>query len=189
MRWLILYARSRSVPTTVAVIVAGTLAAWGIGRTTDDPGTRSTLALLAMAAGVAATAPGLAGADIDLDRTAAFGWPPRRLAHLVLVGAVVLGVLAALFSRAWLVRDVTGMIGLVALGATTLGAARAWLPCLMWTVLSLGYAPPLGAAPDGPTYKVVLTWLVQPAGSTTATITALLLGGTGAVTYALRGPR
>lgn len=69
--------------------------------------------------------------------------------------------------RAWLARDVTGMIGLAALGAT----------------------PPLGAPPDGPTYKVILTWLVQPTGSTTATVTALLLASLGAVTYALRGPR
>jgi len=191
MRWLILYARSRSMPTTLAVIVCCTLAAWGLGRTTDDPGIRGTLALLAVLAGVAAVAPGLAGADVDLDRTAAFAWPPRRFAHTVLAAAAVLGIVAAaaLTSAGWLARDVAGLAGLLALGAATLGAARAWLPGIAWTVPSLGFSPPLGAPPTDPTVKVVLTWLAQPAASTPALITAITLGTTGTLMYALRGPR
>ena len=186
-----LYVRSRSAAVSVAMIIGCAAAVWALGLTTDDAGVRATLGLIAALTGVAATAPGLAGADVDLDRTAALRWPPRRFAHVVLAGAVVLGVVAAtaLAHGGWLARDAAGMAGLIGLGAAILGATRAWLPCVMWTVLSLFFAAPLGATPTEPTYKVVLTWMVQPVGSGAALTTALALGCAGSVTYALLGPR
>jgi hypothetical protein len=191
MRFLMLYVRSRSVPVSVAVIVGCAAALWALGLTTDDVGIRATLGLIAATTGVAATAVGLAGADVDLDRTAALQWPPLRFAHVVLAGAVVLGAVAAtaLAHGGWLARDAAGMTGLIALGAAILGATRAWLPCVMWTVPSLMYAAPLGENPTGPTYKIVLTWMIQPIGSTAAAITAITLGTAGALTYAFLGPR
>jgi hypothetical protein len=191
MRWLTLYLRSRSVPTAFAAITGTVLVLWSLGRLADVPGARDTFAMLAVLAGGAAIAPGLAGADIDLDRTASIAWPPRRAAHVILGGAVILGIVAAavLTHPGLLTRNVFGATGLVALGAATLGASRAWLPLAAWTVLSLPFTPPLGTPPTAPTYKVLLTWTVQPPEVTTAIVMAVLLGATGTLTYALAGPR
>jgi hypothetical protein len=76
------------------------------------------------------------------------------------------------------------MSGLVALGAATLGASRAWVVPLTWTFLVLLWAP--GAAA---TYQQVLAWMLQPAASAPAAITASLLGVTGVLAYAILGPR
>jgi hypothetical protein len=46
----------------------------------------------------------------------------------------------------------------------------------------------LGAA-DRPPYQVVLTWMAQPTGTTVATATALALGVSGTVAYAVFGAR
>jgi hypothetical protein len=191
VRWLALYLRSRSVPVAVAVMVGATLALWVLSRLIDNPGREGTLALLAVLAGSGAFASGLAGADVDLDRTAGIAWPPRRAAHVILAGAAMLGIVAAtaLTDTATLARNVAGLTGLVALGAVALGATRAWLPSGAWTVLGLWFTPPLGAPPTGPGYKVALTWMAQPASSGMATITAALLGGVGTLAYALLGPR
>jgi hypothetical protein len=134
---------------------------------------------------------GLAGADIALDRTAAIAWPSRRAVHVIAAGVAVIGIVAAtaltgdhLGSAAQITRDALGMIGLTALGAATLGADRAWIPPLTWTLL----AWILLTMPSG-TYQQVLTWMVQPPDTTPATITALILGATGVLAYAILGPR
>jgi len=59
-------------------------------------------ASLAITAGIAVAATGLSGQDVDLDRTAALPWPVRRLAHLVLIGAVT-GALVLVCSS-WVTR-------------------------------------------------------------------------------------
>jgi hypothetical protein len=172
-------------------MAASALALWVLGRSVDEARLQDALALLAVLAGAAAFAPGLAGADADLDRTAAIAWPPRRAAHIVLIGAAILGVVAAteLTHTAALARNVTGLTGLVALGAVTVGATRAWLPAGAWTVLGLWSTPPLGTPPTSPGYKVVLTWMAQPSTNDKATITAILLGCTGTLAYTLLGSR
>jgi hypothetical protein len=81
------------------------------------------------------------------------------------------------------------MGGLVALGAVTLDAARAWLPPATWTLLVLPFTPPLGIPPAGPTYKLMLTWMIQPAGTASATVSAVALGAFGTLAYAVFGPR
>ncbi|HEV8556218.1 MAG TPA: hypothetical protein VGR06_07470 [Actinophytocola sp.] len=187
MRWLTLYLRSRSVPAALAAVIAGTAALWWLGTTIDDPRIRDTLALLAALTGVAATAPGLAGADPDLDRTAAIAWPPRRAMHVILAGAIITG-LATLTHAGPVLRDVTGLIGLLALGVATIGASRAVLLPVIWTVFALRFTAPLGTPPTGPGYQVMLTWMVQPGHTTPATVTAVLLGLAGTVTYSVRGP-
>lgn len=66
-------------------------------------------------------------------------------------------------------RDVAGLSGLTALGATVLGGRLAWAPPLGWAAILLLVPPdPTGALP-------VVTWLAQPAGSTAAMITAVVL--------------
>jgi hypothetical protein len=73
---LALYLRSRSAPVTLAVMLGCAVGLWALGHAVDEPYRRGRLALLATLLAIAAVAPGLAGADIDLDRVAAFAWPP-----------------------------------------------------------------------------------------------------------------
>jgi hypothetical protein len=192
MRLLVLYLRSRRLPLAVAAAAGGVAAVWSIDRVTDHRAA-GLLALLAVVAATLAAGPGLAGADVDLDRTAAVPWPPRRAAHVVAAGAAVIGMVAAtwltgdqLAPAAQVTRDAVGMTGLLALGAATLGANQAWVPPLSWTLLSLTVmALPW---PSPATSRQVLTWMLQPADATPATVTALLLGATGVLAYAVVGP-
>jgi hypothetical protein len=83
-------------------------------------------------------------------------------------------------------RDAIGTTGLTALGAATLGANQAWIPplswaLLPWTVMALPWPSPA-------TYRQALTWMLQPADATPATVTALVLGATGVLAYAVLGP-
>jgi hypothetical protein len=197
MRWLTLYLRSRSAPAALVAALGATAALWWLHHAIDDPQPRPLLALLAALAGTAAIAPGLAGADHDLDRTAAIAWPPRRAAHLTTGAAIVAGLLAATaltgdpFAHAApIARDVLGLGGLVALGAAILGAARAPLLPVTWTLLVLRFSPALGGTPPTqPGWKQALTWMIQPAGTTSATVAAVLLGVAGVLAYAVFGPR
>jgi hypothetical protein len=192
MRLLVLYLRSRKVPLAVAAAVGSVAALWSIDRATDHR-VAGVLALQAVVAAALAAGPGLAGADIDLDRTAAIPWPPRRAAHVVAAGAAVVGVVAAtwftgeqLAPAAQVTRDAIGMTGLIALGAATLGASQAWIPPLSWTLLS--WTVMALPWPSPATYRQVLTWMLQPAQATPATVTALVLGATGVLAYAVLGP-
>ena len=47
----------------------------------------------------------------------------------------------------------------------------------------------MGQPPSGPSYKVALTWMVQPAGVRAATVTALALAVVGTLAYAVTGSR
>jgi hypothetical protein len=191
MRLLLLYLRSRQVPAALAAAVGSVAVLWSASQATGDPTARTTFGLLAVAAGTAAAGGGLAGADVDLDRGAAIAWPPRRAAHVIAVGAATVGIVAAtaltgdqLAPARQIVRDAVGMSGLVALGAATLGASRAWVVPLTWTLLVLLWAPTAAA-----THQQVLTWMLQPAASAPAAITASVLGVTGVLAYAILGPR
>jgi hypothetical protein len=191
MRWWPLYLRARSVPASFAVMLCCAIALWWGGQALHNEQYRGLLALLAVVAATVAIAPGLAGADHDLEKGAAIAWPPRRAGHVVVAGAVLVGLFALTGqgSGGQLVRDVIGLGGLVALGATVLGALRAPLLPIVWTALVLRFAPPLGIPPARPTYKVMLTWMTQPAGTRAATVAALILGVAGTLAYALFGAR
>jgi len=139
---------------------------------------------------------GLAGADHDLDRASAIAWPPRRAAHVIVAGAAVVGLLAAtalvgeqMAGTGQIARNVAGLAGLVALGAAVVGADRAPLLPVIWTVLVLRYAPPMGEPPTRPTYKVMLTWMVQPIDTRAATVAAAILAVAGTLSYAVLGSR
>ena len=193
MRALTLYLRSRLVPTTAAAVLGCTLALWALGLAVDHPLGRALAALLITLAATTAIGHGLAGPDHDLDKTAAIAWPPRRAAHIIVAGTAVLGLLATpalageqMTDAGQLLRNVAGLTGLVALGAVVFGAARAPLIPLVWTLLVLSSAP---EPPTRPTHKVMLTWMIQPADTRTAMVTAWSIAVTGSLAYALLGSR
>jgi hypothetical protein len=196
VRPLTLYLRSRGVPATATAVLVCAAALWALGLAVDHPQGRVLVALLAALAGTAALGPGLAGADHDLERASAIAWPPRRAAHVIVAGAAVIGLLTAtslvgeqMAGTEQIARNVAGLAGLVALGAAILGAAPAPLLPVIWTVLVLRYAPPMGEPPTRPAYKVMLTWMVQPADAHAATVAAVVLAVAGTVAYAVLGSR
>jgi hypothetical protein len=196
VRLLVLYLRSRRAPAALACSVGVVAGLWVVSQAIDDPDATRTLGLLAVVAGTVATGSGLAGADIDLDRTAAIAWPPRRAGHVLGIGGVVLGIVAAasltghqLASAAQATRDAVGIGGLLALGAVALGANLAWVVPTTWTLLGVTVLPWHWQQSAEFTYQQVLTWMVQPPNTTPATSTALILGATGVLAYAILGPR
>jgi hypothetical protein len=191
-----LYLRSRAVPATAVVVLCCAVTLWALGLAIGSPAGRALAALLVALAGTAALAPGLASADLDLDRASAIAWPPRRAAHVVVAGAAVASLLAAtalagerMTGNGLIARNVAGLAGLVALGAAIVGAARAPLLPVVWTALVLRYAPPMGQPPTRPAYKVMLTWMVQPTDALWATTAAVILAVAGTLVYALLGSR
>jgi hypothetical protein len=192
MRWLTLYARSRQVPASFAALVISAVTVWALtqdgGRSGDPADPR--LPVLVLAAGAMAASVGLSGQDPALDRTAAIRWAPRRAAHVLLAGAVVAGVLlavqtmgASMATTAFVVRDSAGLMGLVALGAAFGGGRYAWTLPFAWLSFSFFAPPATGAAGR------VATWMLLPAGTPTATWTAVILTAVGTTVYAVAGPR
>jgi hypothetical protein len=196
VRPLGLYLRSRGIPATAAAMLGCAVTLWALGLAIEHPQGRSLTALLAALAATAALAPSLAGPDHDLDRASAIAWPPRRATHIIVAGAAVVSLLTAtaladeqMAGTGHIARNVAGLTGLVALGASAIGATRAPLLPVVWTVLVLQYAPPMGEPPTRPTYKVMLTWMVQPADACPATTAAIILAVAGTFTYAVLGSR
>ena len=99
---------------------------------------------------------------------------------LVLLATLVTG---ARFGPAWLVvREAAGLLGLTALGAATIGAARAWFLPLGWTLAAILFPR------SEPVIARILTWQAQAPASTAATVTAGLLALGGLIAYAMAGP-
>jgi hypothetical protein len=181
----VLYLRSRQVAAGVVVAVACVV---GFERLAgDNPRIRLMLAMFAVTVVCAVTAAGLAGPDGSLERTAALGWRPRRAAHVVAIGglAVVLGVTAGPpVATQVVVRDAVGLTGLVAFGATVLGGGLAWCVPVTWSVAAL-----TALLSSRPVPAPLLTWPVQPAGTSAATVAAGVVGLAGLLVYAMLGPR
>ncbi|MEU0689984.1 hypothetical protein [Streptomyces uncialis] len=189
-RGLTLYARSRHVPASLAVVVIGAVAVWVLARIGGGSPGDSRLSALVLVAGATAVASGLGGQDLALDRTAAIRWMPRRAAHVllggVLIGAVLLAVQAVSGQQtapAFVVRDSAGLMGLVALGAAWCGRQYAWTLPFAWLSFALVVPP----APDAATQ--VLTWMLLPSGTAAGTWTAVVLAVVGTAVYAVGGPR
>ena len=196
MRALALYLRSRAVPASAAVLLGCAVTLWALHLAIDHPQGRALATLLVALAATTAIAPGLAGADPDLERASAIAWPPRRAAHVIVAGVAVFGALAATAlvgaqsaDEGQIARNVAGLTGLVALGAVLLGATRAPLLPVLWTVLVLWWAPPMGEPPTRPASKVMLTWMAQPIEARPATIAAVALATAGTLAYAVLGSR
>ncbi|MGW2542968.1 hypothetical protein ACWC5I_19370 [Kitasatospora sp. NPDC001574] len=190
MRWLTLYARSRRVPAALAVVAVGAVAVWTLARLGGGLPGDPLPSTLVLAAGATAFSAGLAGQDHALDRTAAIRWWPRRAAHVLLCGVVVGAVVLAVqvvsgqpAAPGLVVRDIAGLMGLVAVGAACWGAQFAWVLPFVW----LSFAFVLPPATDPATQ--VLTWMLLPPGTAAGTWTALTLAAVGTTAYATTGPR
>ncbi|GGX13960.1 hypothetical protein [Streptomyces lomondensis] len=190
MRWLTLYARSRQVPASLAVVVISAVAVWALTRDEGEGPGDPRMCVLVLAAGAMAASTGLSGQDLALDRTAAIRWVPRRAAHVLFAGAVVGAVLLTvqaggeeMATTAFVVRDSAGLMGLAALGAALSGGPYAWTLPFAWLSLSF-FAPPATSAP-----MQVATWMLLPPGTAAGTWTALVLTVAGTTAYACAGPR
>ncbi|MFG2715081.1 hypothetical protein ACGFX2_31650 [Streptomyces goshikiensis] len=190
MRWLMLYARSRQVPASAAVVTLTAMAVWALTRGGGTGPVDPRIAVLVLTVQVSAAAVGLGGQDVALERTAAIRWAPRRAAHVLLiavvVGAALLAVQAGgpeLAPAAFVVRDSAGLAGLAALGAGLCGAPYAWTLPTGWLGFTL-FAP----AQSGIAGRVG-GWMLLPPGAAAGTGTALALLVTGTVVYAMAGPR
>ncbi|WP_331742273.1 hypothetical protein OG535_00755 [Kitasatospora sp. NBC_00085] len=192
LRGVVLHLRSRGIPATVLAYLAAAGLTWA-GYLTDDPTTSRMVGLIAVVLGVAATARTLAGPDEELERGTPVPWRLIRAVHLTLLGAVLLGLLAAVHliagqpARAvpWgnLVEAVLALTALTALTAVVLGAHAAWVPSIGWALLMLALGPRITL--DGQ----VLTWMVQEPRTVTSTTTAACLTVVGAAAYIQRGSR
>jgi hypothetical protein len=186
---LALYLRSRRWPaalTTSVAAMAATWAAWSAA--TDRREVSPSLTVLTVALALAPMIPTLSGDDDALESTAALPWPPRRALHLLACFAVVAAVLGgtratgAWFGPTWpVIRDCAGLTGLIGLCVALVGTQLAWAPPIAWTAVQVLFGAPAGNG--------VLFWLIQPPGSSAATLTAAALFLAGLLAYALRpGP-
>ena len=192
MRGLWQHLRARRIPAALLTAAAAIWGLWALWTLISRPS--AVPAPMAMAAtGLAAIAAGttLAGSDTDLDSTGALPWSPCRALHLTFAGLIILGLLLSVAGTAHeyghaagLARNCAGMLGLVSLGAATLGGARAWFYLVPWITI-----PPLLPTTTDSIIGQVITWPLQPAVSTAATATAVILLALGATSYILRGPR
>ncbi|WP_433364054.1 hypothetical protein ACQPZX_33290 [Actinoplanes sp. CA-142083] len=190
MRWLALYLRSRRAPLALAVTLTGSAAMWTLWSVfSDSREVAVEMVVLTVLLLVTALTATLGGPDDALEGTAALPWRPRRAAHVLAAFLVVAGLplvtlaTGARFGPAWLVlRDAAGLIGLTALGAATIGVARAWFAPLGWTLAATLFPQ------SEPVIARVLTWQTQPRVSTAATVTAGLLAVGGLIVYAVAGP-
>ncbi|MGC5030459.1 hypothetical protein [Micromonospora sp. DT229] len=189
MTWAMLYLRSRRVPLALAAALGGATLVWALHLAfAEEREIAPTAVVMTVLLMVAVLAPTLAGPDDDLDRTASMRWPWRRAAHLLAVLLVALGVLlvtrytgARFGPVALVVRDAAGLLGLTALCATVVGAARSWFLPLGWTTVAALY-------PMTGTWGAAATWQSQPPDNGTATLVAAILALGGLVTYSLVGP-
>lgn len=194
MSFLILYLRSRQIPMALAGAVGCVGALWVSALASERLAVEAKLGLFAVVGATGAAGISLSTADIDLDRSAAIAWLPRRAAHIAALIAAVIGVAVLtvpagheLGTAGQFVRNSIGMGGLVALGAVTVGGSLAWTVPLTWTLLGLTLlASPWPA--DLATLQQVATWMTQPMESIPAAITAWIIGGCGVLAYAILGP-
>jgi hypothetical protein len=191
VRWLRLYLRSRRIPvalSTAAATVAVVCALWLCYAEAHTVNVR--LVSLTVMLAVVAFGPTLGGADDALEHTAAIAWPVRRGVHLLLTAAAV-STLALLTTvtdarfapHSLVLRDTAGLLGLTALGAALRGAASAWIAPLTWTLITV---LPL-MQPSTKLPMQVAGWLIQPAGTTAASVCATVLATSGLLAYTLRG--
>lgn len=186
MRWTALYVRSRHLAVSLAAVLLCALALPPLLG-----GNWSTFfATITLGAAITVAGVGLSGQDIDLDRAASFRWPPRRLAHLLLIGAVAGGVMLAAQSlvdlpmdAGWILRNAAGLLGLTGLAATLFGGQFGWTLPLGWAMTAV-FVPRVA----GQVYDVV-AWPMATADSTAAWWTAGLLFVTGTAAYTAAGAR
>lgn len=190
----LLYARSRTLPRTVAALVAtAALAVWAAHGLDAylDPDRRVPVIALAPLLAAALIGTSLYTASDELDRTAVHPWWRRRLIHLLALTALAAALLpwavlghASFFGPPAMIRNTLGCTGLTAAAAALLGARLSWLP--VFGYVSAVY---LGASALHGNSVPLWAWLVQPAGEWDAWVVALVAFGVGGALYVLRGAR
>nr|WP_319343632.1 hypothetical protein [Streptomyces sp. NY05-11A] len=178
------------MPASLAMVLVSAVGVWALTRDGSAAPGGSRLPAVVLTTGAMALSIGLGGQDLDLDRSAAVRWAPRRAAHVLLGGAIVGAVLLTvqavgrdLATTAFVARDCAGLAGLAALGAAVAGGRYAWAFPFTWLAFAF-FAPPAAA---GVPVKVA-TWMLLPAGTPAATWTAVCLAVVGTALYALAGP-
>ncbi|MGW4399402.1 hypothetical protein ACWEHA_29290 [Amycolatopsis nivea] len=186
MRWTALYARSRHLAVSLAALLLCVIV---FPPLLGDNWTML-FATVTLGAAVAVAGVGLSGQDLDLDRTASFRWPPRRLGHLLLIGAVTGGVMLAVqgvvdhpMESGWILRNAAGLIGLTGLAATLFGGQFGWTLPLGWAMTALFVPSAVGQVYD------VVAWPMATAASAAAWWTAGLLFVAGTAAYTVAGAR
>jgi len=170
VRVLTLYLRSHAVPQMVVGVVLVSLGLLLLG-------TELWLIAMAVGVGVSMASTGLGGQDVDLDRTGAVPWPLWRAIHIVAISALMV----VAFSWSGLevtIRAAVGLTGLAAIGTVFLGRQLAWLPPVVWVLITVWL----------PVTNDVVQWLIRPPETTASTVTAVVLGLVGLVCYTFRGP-
>ncbi|GIJ09028.1 hypothetical protein ACFFMR_00255 [Micromonospora andamanensis] len=189
MTGTMLYLRSRRVPLALVAAVGGAAVVWALCLAfAEERDITVLVVVMTVLLMVAALSPTLAGPDENLDRTASMRWPWWRAAHLIAALLVVLAVLlvtrqtgARFGPAALVVRDAAGLLGLTALCASVVGAARSWFLPLGWTVVAAMY-------PQQGVWGATATWQGQPPGSDAAMLTAGVLALGGLIAYSIAGP-
>ncbi|MFI8293273.1 hypothetical protein EAO71_31780 [Streptomyces sp. ms191] len=190
----VLYARSRGLVGAVAALVgtaavAAWAAAWLRTRAGLDPEAGASLAALAPLLAAGAVGTSLHVWSEDLDRTAVRPWWPRRAAHLAVLTApaVTLLALAVLpgyaegFGVAAMVRNTLGSVGVTAAAAVLLGARLSWLPMTAYVGACRLAGTDGGAG--------LWCWPVLPGTRPGAWPVAVALFAVGAAVYVARGAR
>ncbi|MFI9805832.1 hypothetical protein ACIHEJ_15940 [Streptomyces sp. NPDC052301] len=194
MNGLVLYARSRALPLTLATLAGTTaFAVWAAGRLDSylDPDRRMPIVALAPLLASAAIGTSLHAASAELDATAVRPWWPRRLAHLLVLTALAAALLppavlghTQTFGPPAMIRNVLGCTGVTATAAALLGARLSWLPAFAY--VSAVYLGGHGAHGRAAT---VWAWPMQPGAERGAWVAAFTLFVLGAALYSVRGER
>lgn len=194
MTGLLLHARSRALPVTLAALTATAgFAFWAAHRmdTYVDPFRRVPIVALAPLLAAAVIGVSLHTYSDELDRTAVRPWWPLRLGQLAgltalaaaLTAPAVLGH-ADVFGPPALIRNTLGCAGVTAAAAVWLGARLSWLPVF-------GYVSSVYLASSGLRGRAatVWAWPMQPGGQPGAWAAALGAFAVGGVLYVVLGAR
>jgi len=191
---LLLYARSRALPVTLAALAGTTaFAVWG-AHSLDaylDPYRRVPVVALAPLLAAAVIGVSLHTDSGELDRTAVRPWWPRRLTHLLGLTALAAALLptavlgdALVFGPPAMIRNTLGCTGVTAAAAVLLGARMSWLP-------AFGYVSAVYLASNGASGRAVTVWAwpMQPGAQAGAWVAALAAFVVGGALYVVRGAR
>lgn len=192
-RFVLLHLRARNTPLIAAGLVAVALLAWVVARWLvtreffTGPQERWPVAALAPLLGAVLVSVGFAGADEELEQTAAVRWWPIRLCQVGLA-TVAVGTTLALtglwepqtYGAYELIRNAAAGVGAVALCAAVLGARLAWVPVMAYVLVIMSVGP----RNSGTAWW---TWPVQPWASPLAVWSAAVLLILGGVAYSWSG--
>jgi hypothetical protein len=193
VRLLVLYVRSRGVPLALLAVAALSLlaaptAAYLVGLPQFDGMARLPVAVAAALGVAVILAATLHSPTPELEASCPVPWRAWQGAHAGVALALGVALLAPVlpattYGTGVLLRDLVGFLGLALLTAILAGPRLAWtVPCAYAaTVYCVA-----GAGDEA--LRSVWAFPQQPAGSTTAWLTALTLGITGLLTWTIAGP-